>query len=100
MFEVIEPEALARLLVAVAIRVARRAPALAAGYDADRAVAALGHDYIAFSQSEVIANVELRLLNGFADTQSVPDADVETIRRLMSEEMLAVADRIAALPLD
>lgn len=100
MFDVIEPEDMARLLVAVAVRAARRAPALAAEYDADRAVAALGHDYIAFSQSEVIANVELRLLNGFADTQSVPDADVETIRRLMSEEMLAVADRIAALPLE
>lgn len=100
MFEVIEPEDMARLLVAVAVRVARRAPALAAGYDADRAIAALGHDYIAFSQSEVIANVELRLLNGFADTQSVPEADVETIRGLMSEEMRALADRIAALPLD
>ena len=100
MFEVIEPEALAQLLVAVAIRVARRAPDFAAGYDTDRAIAALRHEYLAFSQSEVIANVELRLLNGFGDTRSVPEANAETIRRLMSEEMQALADRIAALPLD
>ena len=100
MFGIIEPEALAQLLVAVAIRVARRAPALTAGYDTDRAIAALRHEYLAFSQSEVIANVELRLLNGFGDTRNVPDADAETIRRLMTEEMQALADRIAALPLD
>ena len=100
MLDVIEPEAMAQLLVAVAGRVARRAPDFVDGYDTDRAIAALGHDYYSFSDSEVIINVAVRLLNGFPDAFAVPDADTEIIRRLMSEEMVAMSRRVAALPLD
>ena len=96
MTDIIDPEAMGQLLAAIAGRSARLAPEHIPGYDADRAVASLAREYDWFKQSEVISNVEMRLLASHPQRHNAPDADCQILRDPMTEQMHAVIGQITA----